>query len=334
QFSRDSPVKVAKLAGNFNIVKTLVASGDIDESENTESGDYASEQSELEGVELEDAESNEIDPEDNEFRNAELEKTKQEAAEQRINESEEAEANNEAENNLNEDRSSPGYSIPACREPEVEHLTEASRKANLSLLHEIRCQNYVSEVKFSWDGRYLAAVPVTSVHIFNTSNGSLATKLETRQSSDTLSELKFARQGHSYSISTVDVSTDSRTAASGSDDRTIRLWDLSDYSQTRVIECENDVFTVSFSPDSKCIAAGFRIGGVTLFDFNTGSLLFRLSSDQGTVWSVAFSTTGLDLFSGSNDCTVKCFRLSPEDYKSGCYVRTVQRCEVRKASVN
>lgn len=248
-----------------------------------------------------------------------------------------------------------------AKHQEVEYLTEGARKVNLLLLHTIRCETAVEEVIFSPDGKWLAAAATNKVQIFNTGDGNLASSLETHQSRETWIhsvcfspdcqllvtgaedgrlrvyetntwKLKFVRQGHEDLIFSVYISSDSRTAASGSVDNTIKLWDLVGCSQIRVIQCGNHIYSLAFSPDSRFLAVGSSEKDVLLFDCGNGSLLSRLSGHQDGTNSVAFSPSGLELFSGSYDGTVKLFRISPEKYESNRCIRTMKGPKVRQIS--
>jgi WD40 repeat protein len=88
--------------------------------------------------------------------------------------------------------------------------------------------------------------------------------------------------GHSYWIRATAISPDNRLVASSSDDRTVRVWDISDLvdgkneagkvvETARVFESHEDyVFCVSFSPDGRYLASGGDDYNVLIWDLAHG----------------------------------------------------------------
>ncbi len=67
--------------------------------------------------------------------------------------------------------------------------------------------------------------------------------------------------GHTEGVGAVAFSPDGKTLASGSDDHTVRLWDISDPTRPRLPVGSltghiGGVFSVAFSPDGKTLASG------------------------------------------------------------------------------
>ena len=90
------------------------------------------------------------------------------------------------------------------------------------------------------------------------------------------------------------------TLASGSDDNTVRLWDVQTGEQLRTLEGHTDgVTSVAFSPDGNTLASGSDDNTVRLWDVQTGEQLRTLEGHTGSVNSVAFSPDGSTLASGS-----------------------------------
>ena len=77
--------------------------------------------------------------------------------------------------------------------------------------------------------------------------------------------------GHTDIVSSVAISPDGQTVASGSRDRTIRLWDIGDGKTRQVLKGhEGEVTSITFSPDGRWIASGSKDGTVILWNAVNG----------------------------------------------------------------
>jgi len=110
-------------------------------------------------------------------------------------------------------------------------------------------------------------------------------------------------EGHTDWVSSVSFSPNGKMIASGSKDKTIKLWNR-DGSLIKTIPSEKGVYSISFSPDGKMIASGSLDNTVKLWRAN-GDLLKTLKGHTEQVSSVSFSPDGQTLASASWDKTVK-----------------------------
>lgn len=98
--------------------------------------------------------------------------------------------------------------------------------------------------------------------------------------------------------------------ASGSDDRTLRLWDVASSS---LVHTFNDhtgmVQNVAFHPDGTCLASCGTDKKIKIFDSRSQRLLQHYDAHAKEVNSVAFHSSGQFLVSTSNDATVKIWDL-------------------------
>jgi WD40 repeat protein/DNA-binding CsgD family transcriptional regulator len=127
-------------------------------------------------------------------------------------------------------------------------------------------------------------------------------------------------RGHLSRIWSIAFSPDGQVLASGSDDRTIKLW------QSPVGLCYRTLFetsqehadwirSVTFSPDGQLLASGTDDTTVSLWNVATGELLRRLQGHEQSswVWSVVFSPDGSLLASSSSDCTIRLWQVQTGD---------------------
>jgi WD40 repeat protein len=113
-------------------------------------------------------------------------------------------------------------------------------------------------------------------------------------------------EGHTYSVSSVCYSPDGTRIVSGSDDKTVRVWDAISGSELLKMEGHTDsVYSVCYSPDGTRIVSGSRDNTVRVWDAVSGSELLKKEGHTYTVSSVCYSPDGTRIVSGSVDKTVR-----------------------------
>lgn len=119
-------------------------------------------------------------------------------------------------------------------------------------------------------------------------------------------------KGHSGSVNTIAISPDGQTLASGSQDRTVSLWNLKTGKRIFTFFGQaGEVSTVAISPDGKMLVAGGFDNKISSWQIETRELMgsfFYLNSPyshSGFVSSVAFSRDRRILASASGDKTIR-----------------------------
>ena len=107
-------------------------------------------------------------------------------------------------------------------------------------------------------------------------------------------------------VFTLAFSPDGRTIISGSDDQTIRLWDVISKKEIACLTGHTyTVFSVAFSPDGRAIASGSWANTIRLWDWKSKKEIACLIGHTGGVSSVAFSPDGQAIASGAIDQTIR-----------------------------
>jgi WD40 repeat protein len=110
--------------------------------------------------------------------------------------------------------------------------------------------------------------------------------------------------GHKDQIMSLAISSDGSRIASGSFDRTIRVWDGRTFEDLGLCEHEDEVNSVAFSPDSSLIASGSKDGTVWIWNALSLEKVALLFTHRDPVTAVAFSSDGTRIASASFDRTV------------------------------
>ncbi|KAI0435534.1 WD40-repeat-containing domain protein [Xylaria telfairii] len=114
-------------------------------------------------------------------------------------------------------------------------------------------------------------------------------------------------EGHTGDVFAVAFSPnrDGNLIASGSIDRTVRLWNYSTGVALHTLKGHSDVVRhLVFSPDGSQLASGSG-STIHLWDPTTGTKLYRLDGHADQIHALAFAPKGNQLASGSSDYTVR-----------------------------
>jgi WD40 repeat protein len=118
----------------------------------------------------------------------------------------------------------------------------------------------------------------------------------------------------------VTMSRDGKVAASGSSDKTIRIWDTETGVQLRVIAKVHSkaVLSVGLTPDVRMVLSGGEDGKVLLCDISSGKIVYRLG-EREAIHGVAVSSDGTRGAAGGVDKTVHVWNLANSKEVCSCF---------------
>lgn len=154
----------------------------------------------------------------------------------------------------------------------------SSEKApRLTLIHDIAMTSILTGVSFSPDGRYLAVA------------GQAVAWLVDLEDVSKMFELPHPGSNHAeLYVRSICFSSDGKSLATASEDYVVRLWDVENLKLRHLFEQhDQDVLSVTISPDNNMIASGSSDGKIFINDCATGEFISMFRLDPVT--SVAFS---------------------------------------------
>jgi hypothetical protein len=112
--------------------------------------------------------------------------------------------------------------------------------------------------------------------------------------------------GHTSIVQSVALSADGQTLASGSWDKTIKVWNLSTGQAVRTLTGHTSIVqSVALSADGQTLVSGSWDKTIKVWNLSTGQAVRTLTDHTEGVISVAISADGQTLASGSWDKTIK-----------------------------
>ena len=124
-------------------------------------------------------------------------------------------------------------------------------------------------------------------------------------------------KGHTGSVSAIALPKGSSSLSfviTGSDDRTVKCWNMSNPSMPKSIYTEKahdkDINAIDLSYDDRLFATGSQDRTIKLFNVENGQVVSILKGHRRGVFSVKFSAVERVVASSSGDSTVKLWSLA------------------------
>ncbi|MDZ8237296.1 MAG: AAA family ATPase, partial [Nostoc sp. ChiQUE01a] len=126
-------------------------------------------------------------------------------------------------------------------------------------------------------------------------------------------------EGHDDTLNKVAYSPNGQQLASASDDKTIKIWDVSSGQLLKTITGHSGgVISVAYNPNGQQLASASFDNTIKIWNVSSGQLLKTITGHSSWVWSVAYSPNGQQLTSASWDKTIKIW-----DVSSGKLLKTI-----------
>ncbi|NWF61537.1 MAG: protein kinase [Fischerella sp.] len=117
-------------------------------------------------------------------------------------------------------------------------------------------------------------------------------------------------KGHASDVNSVTFSPDGQKLATGSDDKTIKVWNVATKEEILTLKGHSEwVWSLAFSPDGQTLASAGADKTIKIWNLATNKEIRTLKGHAAGVTSIAFSPDGKTLASGSLDNTVKLWSL-------------------------
>ncbi|HEY9627623.1 MAG TPA: caspase family protein [Coleofasciculaceae cyanobacterium] len=202
----------------------------------------------------------------------------------------------------------PLETLPGSKQPMQAQLSLPNCKAGAAW-EQVKVQTFIGRLGAAWwvvltpDGNTLASVSGNAVEVRDLRTG----------------EIQHVLKGHTEIIHAIAMSPDGKTLATGSADKTIKLWDVQTGTLLQTLVGHAGVlWSMSFHPDGQVLASGGGDSTIRLWDLNSGQLLRTISGHKDRLFPVVFSPDGKTLASGSKDTTIKIW-----DWQTGKMLRNL-----------
>ena len=122
---------------------------------------------------------------------------------------------------------------------------------------------------------------------------------------------------HVAAVRSVTISPDGETLASGSDDNTIKIWQLHKGNLVNTLTSPSGLFKregtwftdIAFSRDGQNLASGSLDKTIKIWDWRGSKVIRNQKAHSDSVYAIAFSPDGQTLVSGSRNNTIRLWKL-------------------------
>lgn len=156
----------------------------------------------------------------------------------------------------------------------------------------------IKDVAFSPDGKLLAVA---------SDDGDCAIRIWDLSTRTQVQALR----GHTQGVYALAWNRTGTVLASGSLDKTARLWDTKTWTTIAELPHGTQVYGVAFTAEGKLLACACADNLVRFWDVNAGRELAALSGHRNYVHHIAFSPDGMQMISASGDRTLRVWDASP-----------------------
>ncbi|KAJ9094542.1 general transcription repressor [Naganishia cerealis] len=189
-----------------------------------------------------------------------------------------------------------------------------SRELDVELVHSLDHSSVVCCVRFSKNGEFIATGCNKTTQVFNVATGELVAKLvddntsgheENGENDANDSTVQSTNSNGDLYIRSVCFSPDGKLLATGTEDKLIRIWDLTTKRIIKILRGhEQDIYSLDFFPDGNRLVSGSGDRTVRIWDLRSSQCSLTLSIEDG-VTTVAVSPDGQLIAAGSLDHTVR-----------------------------
>ncbi|KAJ1300430.1 hypothetical protein OPQ81_005250 [Rhizoctonia solani] len=188
-----------------------------------------------------------------------------------------------------------------------EDVVVVDSSSGRTVLGPLETHQWVRSLGFSSDGTRLFSASYNYE-----SNSATILGWDTRTSDVVLGPLQL--DGHTDKINCLGFSPDCTRIATGSDDKTVRLWDAENGKMLHCLSPQDRVYSVVFSPDGTRVAASPR-KTLYVWDTQTGHMTLGPLTHTDYITSVAFSADSSRIVGGTD--SRDSFKIHVWDAQSG-----------------
>ncbi len=195
-------------------------------------------------------------------------------------------------------------------EDEANHLWERNRMVTPAIEDAIRNQLRLHGLLHNNDYSHLdfSGLDLNNISLYPYRSNNITIKLPTksnRTDKTKFSEKTFSPEGHEGSVNDVSITPNEKYVVSGSDDCTVRIWDIETGENIKILRGHKDHITsVAVLPNGKRVVSGSKDRTLCIWDIETGKSIRTLKGHKSWVTAVSVTPNGKHVISGSKDRTV------------------------------